>query len=192
MAHEEWRDVVGYEGYYQVSNLGRIRSLDRAVRHAYRGTQSIKGHILTPCRGNGPYYSVMLSKDGKAKSLRVHRLVATAFVPNPDRLNCVNHKDGDKLNNSASNLEWCTHRHNTQHAIDHKLLTYDNSGFSTWSEESRKHYSRVRKRAIIRSDGKRYESTADAAKDLGVTYSAVMHVLRGLNETCRGFKFSYA
>lgn len=191
MAHEEWRDVVGYEGYYQVSNLGRVRALDRTVQHAYSGTQSLKGHMLTPFRGSEPYYSVMLSKNGKAKSLRVHRLVATAFVPNPDRLNCVNHKDGNKLNNSASNLEWCTQRRNVQHAIDHELLTFDHAGFGSWSKESREHFSKVRKKAIVRSDGKRYECTAEAAKDLGVTYSAVMHVLRGLNKTCKGFKFSY-
>lgn len=192
MAHEVWRDIVGYEGYYQVSNLGRVRALDRVVRHAYSGTQSLKGHVLTPCKGNGHYYSVMLSKNGKAKSTRIHRLVAAAFVPNPQHLKCVNHKDGNKLNNSASNLEWCTQRHNVQHAIDHELLTFDHMGFTSWSEESREHFSKVRKKAIVRSDGKRYSCTAEAAKDLGVTYSAVMHVLRGLAETCKGYKFSYA
>lgn len=188
---EVWKDVIDYEGLYQVSNLGHVRSLDHYVAHSYGGVALHRGR-LKKVSFDGNYLNVTLSKDGKTRTFRVHRLVAAAFIPNPDACKCVNHIDGNKRNNVVSNLEWCTHRQNTQHAINHGLITFENTGFTSWPKESREHYSKIRKKAIVRSDGKQYKCTADAAADLGVTYSAVSHVLRGLEETCRGYSFSYA
>lgn len=97
---EVWEDIQGYEGYYQVSNLGRVKSL-------YKGSAILKGSV-----NNRGYHTVILYKDGKYKHFLKHRLVAQAFIPNPQKLPQVNHKDEDKSNNNVSNLEWCTNAYN--------------------------------------------------------------------------------
>lgn len=101
---ELWRDVVGYEGLYQVSNFGRVKSLN------YH--RSGEPRIIAQRQDRYGYKAVNLSKDGAARQVSVHRLVATAFIPNPDYLPQVNHKDEDKTNNTADNLEWCTNKYN--------------------------------------------------------------------------------
>ena len=104
-------------GLYQVSNLGRVKSLTRTFKQ-YNGHKIITSHIneriLKPMITNN-YYSVGLSKEGKVKCIRVHRLVAIAFIPNPDNLPCINHKDENKLNNKVENLEWCTITYNNNY-----------------------------------------------------------------------------
>lgn len=113
---EIWKDIVGYEGYYQVSNLGRIRSLDVYVKHnTAGGKQFRKGCVLKQCTDNFGYKMVNLSKDSKTKQYRIHRLVAQAFIPNPNNYNIVNHKDEIPSNNEVSNLEWCTQKYNTNY-----------------------------------------------------------------------------
>jgi hypothetical protein len=111
---EIWKDIAGYEGLYQVSNLGRVRSLGRdIVRRTRYGTMApyhINGKVLKPLHSQGDYcYVHLFDKDGTSINHKVHRLVAKAFVPNPDNLNEVNHIDEDKDNNRADNLEWVTH-----------------------------------------------------------------------------------
>jgi len=118
---EEWKSISGYEGYYEVSNLGRVRSIERLVPHARYGTTKQQSKILRPAIDDG-YFKVALSKDRTLRSMRVHRLVAAAFVDNPNDYTEVNHKDGDKLNNQVSNLEWCTRSQNVKHAFDNNLL----------------------------------------------------------------------
>jgi len=107
---EEWKDIKGYEGYYQVSNLGRVRSMPRTIHRKKFGNVYVKCHILKSTESFG-YKYVSLCK-GSQKRLRIHRLVAEAFIPNPDNLPQVNHKDEDKSNNRADNLEWCTQEYN--------------------------------------------------------------------------------
>lgn len=124
---EIWKDVVGYEGLYQVSNLGRVRSLDRTTTCLTRwGTFSnrrYKGRVLIPSfDGKGHYLFVVLRKDGKSINELVHRLVAKAFIPCDDYSLDVNHKDGCRTNNTADNLEWCTRSYNLQHALDIGLM----------------------------------------------------------------------
>lgn len=187
MAQEIWRDVAGFEGLYQVSNQGRVRSLDHIVNRG-GGTLHIKGRVLQP-KVAAPYLGVILSKNGKAHPKRVHRLVAIAFVPNPNNLPVVDHIDGNKTNNAASNLRWCTHEQNTGYASSMGMLGA--TPYASRTREQQERYSNARKKAIVRSDRKVYECTADAAKDMGVTYSAIMHVLRGLTKTCKGYSFSY-
>jgi len=110
---ETWKDIEGYNGYYQVSNHGRVRSIERVVK---RGSNylPVSERILklgTKCG----YKTVALSKYGKVKYYQVHRLVAKSFIPNPKNLPCVNHKDENPGNNNVSNLEWCTKSYNNSY-----------------------------------------------------------------------------
>lgn len=117
---EIWKDIVGYEGWYQVSNLGRVKSVSRVVPHKTKGggvsNQVWPSKILRPTVTNHGYQLVVLSKQGKFRYPTIHRLVATAFVPKPFNKPTVNHKDGNKENNMADNLEWCTSSENNYHA----------------------------------------------------------------------------
>ena len=127
---EVWRDVVGYEGLYQVSSLGRVKSVSRTtttsrVVKGKRQTFSwcVPESLLKFGKRADDYRDVPLTKCGKTVNVCVHRLVAEAFLPNPSGLRCVNHLDGDKSNNRVENLEWCSFQHNNNHAVDLKLNT---------------------------------------------------------------------
>lgn len=114
---EEWRDVVGFEGIYQVSNYGRVKSLPRVVRKGGKtGEVLTKEMQLTPRQDQNGYTRVYLNENGRTRFMPVHRLVAKAFIPNPDNKPQVNHIDGNKSNNCVSNLEWCTNSENQKHA----------------------------------------------------------------------------
>lgn len=116
----EWKPIKGYEGLYEVSNTGLVRSVDRIISDVRSPLRIFKGQTLHPTEHNGkqPYYYVSLCKNGKNKKRLVHRLVAETFIDNPSHKEQVNHKDGNVHNNNASNLEWCTNAENTQHAYD--------------------------------------------------------------------------
>lgn len=101
MKQEIWKDITGYEGLYQVSNLGRVKSL-----------KNDKEKILKPAISSKGYLFVNLYKQQKTTHYKVHRIVAKAFIPNPNNLPQVNHKDEDKTNNCVINLEWCTAKYN--------------------------------------------------------------------------------
>lgn len=109
---EIWRDINGFEGFYQVSNQGRVRSLDRTVDKA-GVNKVVRGKVLRPSISNTGYEKVDLYFGGQRTKAYVHRLVASAFLPNTDELAYVNHRDENKLNNTAQNLEWCTPSYNS-------------------------------------------------------------------------------
>ena len=104
---EIWKDVPGYEGLYQVSNIGEVRSL------FYRGSKKIQ--LLKPAQDKKGYLRVTLYKDKKTHTLQIHRLVGMAFIPNPNNLPCINHKDCNPGNNHVENLEWCDVKYNNQY-----------------------------------------------------------------------------
>ena len=109
MKEEIWKDITGYEGLYQISTLGNVKSLGNgkslnSLNHVEK--------IMKPLNRNG-YLFVKLCKDGKPKCFNIHRLVAEAFLSNPDNLPCVNHKDENKHNNNLDNLEFCSYQYNT-------------------------------------------------------------------------------
>jgi len=109
---EIWKDIIEYEGLYQISNLGRVKRL----RFTNGRLDFEKERILKPYKDGGKnYFIIRLSKNGKSKLYQVHRLVAQAFIPNPDDLPIVNHKDENKENNRANNLEWCTQKYNVNY-----------------------------------------------------------------------------
>lgn len=109
---EMWKDIAGYEGLYQVSNRGRVKSLARYSHKGSRSVQKLKERILKSGVRKDNYLTVVLRKDGNSTSYLVHRLVATAFISNPYNYNIVNHKDEDKQNNDVRNLEWCSSLYN--------------------------------------------------------------------------------
>ena len=108
---EVWKDVVGYEGYYEVSNQGRLRS----VPHITINNKMRKGILRKPYTNCKGYLCVQLCKDGITKAKPIHRLVAEAFIPNPHGLPIINHKDEDRKNNNADNLEWCDYSYNNNY-----------------------------------------------------------------------------
>lgn len=113
---EIWLPIRGYEGIYEVSDTGRIKSLGRKVVRFGRHKEFIEDSIRIPKKDK--YLRVELSRGGVNKIHPVHRLVAIAFIDNPNRKPYVNHKDGDKYNNNVENLEWCTHSENQKHSFD--------------------------------------------------------------------------
>lgn len=123
---EIWKDVYNYEGYYQVSNLGRVRSLDRIIPRGYKQT-NLKGKILNLNKNNSGYLYVNLCVNNIRNKVLVHRLVAQMFIPNPLKLNCVNHKDENKLNNSVVNLEWCDYKYNNNYGTFKQRVSIGNS-----------------------------------------------------------------
>lgn len=105
---EEWKDVKGYEGHYKVSNLGRIKSFK----------YYLEGKLLKTQIDWDGYETISLTLNKKSKKYKVHRLVAQAFIPNPDNLLEINHKDKNKLNNNVKNLEWCTRKYNCLYSYE--------------------------------------------------------------------------
>lgn len=124
---EIWKDIEGFEGYYQVSNLGRVKSLDREIvfnnGKSEKAKTMIRGRILSITKQTQGYSQVGLCKNGTQKSYRLNRLVAKAFIPNPFGKPEVNHIDGNKDNNRADNLEWVTSQENSIHALKNGLIT---------------------------------------------------------------------
>lgn len=120
---EEWKDIKGYEGLYQVSSEGRVKSLDHTIV-CYNGkgvaTKKHTGKILKPFSRSPFYKSVSLRKDGEMRQLLVHRLVAEAFIPNTNNFPLINHKDENPSNNFVENLEWCTHLYNMNYGTCQK------------------------------------------------------------------------
>ena len=115
MDNEIWVDILGYEGLYQISNTGKVKSLN------YKSKKNYHRELVLDINRYG-YAQVHLSKNGHKKVYTVHRLVAKTFIPNPDNFPVINHIDGNKLNNIVSNLEWCTSSYNTKHAIKNNLI----------------------------------------------------------------------
>lgn len=114
---QNWKDIPGYEGYYQLNNFGVIKSIQRIVgREGHGGYKTVNEKILPVYFDNNGYQIAFLSKGGIRKTVKVHRLIALLFIPNPLNKKQVNHIDGNKANNSVNNLEWCTQSENIRHA----------------------------------------------------------------------------
>lgn len=175
---EIWKDVKGYEGLYQVSNLGRVKSLPRQRKGRGKGFRTTPEKVLTPIRV-GDYLGIQLCDLSHHEKRYIHRMVATAFLEKKEYEIEVNHIDGNKHNNIASNLEWCTHSENGKHAFCIGL---------------RRHIPKNKKRvSLIANDGMRmmFDSIADAAAFLGVAQSGVSRACSSSKRTVKGYKAEY-
>lgn len=132
----QWKPVKGYEGLYEVSSKGEIKSLEKTRKNS-KGQYIQKEKMLAQSLTTTGYKKVELVRNGKKKSLKVHRLVAEAFIPKVEDKPYVNHKDGNPLNNSVDNLEWCTQAENVQHAYDMGLNSHKLN--IDWNEVARQY-----------------------------------------------------
>ena len=171
---EVWKDIEGFEGLYQVSNKSRVRSLDwyqtRYSRNGKEYLQLHKGRILKTRLNPSGYPYVNLYKDGVMISKTLHRLVAIAFIPNPDNLPFINHKDENPANPSISNLEWCTPSYNVNYgtAIERQVEAFKINGGNS-------------KKVLCVETGEIFRSGREAADFAGVTPQAVCMALKHRN-----------
>lgn len=170
--NEIWKDIEGLSGYYQISNFGRVKSIDRIIMRKGK-PMHIKERILKPYM-NGGYAQYLCMYEGKGYDVFAHREVAKAFIPNPDNLPCVNHKDENPSNNRADNLEWCTYGYNLSYndlakrkAMDKRkpILQYSKDG------EFIREWSHAR----------------EAAETLGLNKRAIYECCVGRSKTSGGY-----
>ena len=160
----EWRWVKGYEGHYQVSDDGSVRSVDRYTTGKDGRTILYKGRELKSSLGKNGYFIVSLWKNGKQRMAYVHRLVAEAFIDNPSGKKTVNHIDGARTNNSVANLEWATHGENNLH--EYRVLGKRGAGRKLDDEQARE---------VISSS----ESNASLSRKFGVSGSVITNIRKG-------------
>lgn len=187
MRKEVWRPVVEYEGLYEVSNLGRVRSLDRYETFLNYGRMSVrhrKGRIMKPVITSKGYYIVSL----KGKDIfYIHRLVAQAFLPNPHNLPQVNHKDENKANNCVKNLEWCTQEYNYKYGTRAERCIKSNINNSKKSKP-------VRQYSIDGMFIKEWPSLMEIKRTLGKSISSISACClnKPKYKTAYGFVWQYA
>lgn len=177
---EEWRDIPDYEGLYQVSNMGRIKSLDRRIKRTSTTKRNWKGRIMKLAETRG-YYTIQLSKNGKVKIHGVHRLVAFAFIENPNNYPVINHKDENPLNNHVDNLEWCTYSYNNSYGTRTKRAI---KKFK--KKMSKKVYQYTLNGDLIRT----WQSAMEAGRN-GYNSGNIASCCLGNRKTHKGFMWSY-
>ena len=179
---EEWLPVKGYEGLYEVSNMGRVRSL-KNTRHVIRKEPLIKKQFV----GSWGYPMVALCKDGISKPSLVHRLVAEAFVPNPDNLPFINHKDENRQNSVSTNLEFCTQAYNNNYgtARQRGIETAKKNG--SYNTKKLYQYDKIGNLIGV------FDSVASASKSLNINASTLSNCANGKRH-CRsahGYVFRF-
>lgn len=172
---EIWKYINEYPNY-KVSNLGRVKSLN------YKNTGKEK--IMKPCKNSCGYLHVHLSKNGKNKVIKVHRLVADAFLPNPDNLPQVNHKDENPLNNNFENLEWVTAKQNVNHGTRNKRA---GESISKAMRNNKKNSKPV----ICLETGIIYPSSREVQRLFGFDHSHICDCCKGKQNTCGDFHWRY-
>lgn len=191
---EEWKPVKGYEGLYEVSNTGLVRSVDRIVTNRNGVRKKLKGKELyftiskIDAKTHMPRARVQLWKNNKATLRLVHRLVALAFIPNPEKKETVNHKDGNPLNNSVENLEWATYSENQKHAYATGLMRIKRNYFPKNSRKVMAYHEGTGDEIVC-------DSCHQLAERIGVCHQRVSACAKE-NEnigfsTCKGYIIKY-
>lgn len=172
---EKWRDCVGYEGLYQVSNYGNVRSLDKLVWNRFEYIHR-QGKLMKTNVDKYGYVRVVLCKKGHRTNEQIHRLVALAFLDNPNNLPQVNHKDTNKQNNFVDNLEWCTNLCNMHHAFENIDFNYDTTPVVKIDIETN---------IVIRE----YNSITEAAKDIADNPINILRSCNFDNDSTKGYRW---
>lgn len=191
---EEWKDVIGFEGYYVISNLGSVKSLDRYVEGKLGSWRFQKGIDMTLQESKKGYLVVVLHKHGSYYQKQVHRLVAEAFIDNPQRLPQVNHKDTNKHNNCVDNLEWITNYDNMQHAIKNDCYGSFTKNQLDSVKRNLEFARRKRMIPVVQYDLnwnviKGYESVISAAKHNNISDSHICQCCTGKRKSCGGYRW---
>ena len=183
MTEEIWKDIKGYEGY-QVSNFGNVRSLN------YNKTKKIK--ILIPSLDNYGYNYLLLYKNSKRKHFTVHRLVAQAFIPNPNNLPQVNHKDEDKTNNCVENLEWCTNKYNCNYGTRNvRIKEHQNKPMLGKFGKDNPHSKQIYQYDMEGNLIKIWDSATVIHRELGFDNSYISACARGKHQSAHGYMWKY-
>ena len=189
---EIWKDITGFPGY-QVSNLGNVRSLERYKvkwnRYQYINIK-YKGQMLKQRKLRG-YLSVGMWKDKKMYNKTIHRLVALAFLPNPNNYPIINHKDGDKQNNNVENLEWCTFSHNTKEAYRLGLNHISNKHRESARTRGLASGKRVAQKDLSGNIIKIFNSGRQASIELGISQGNISQCCNGKMKSTCGFLWEY-
>lgn len=184
MKYEIWKPVIGYEGFYEVSNLGRLRSVDKYIKGKGNSIRLKKGKILKSQITKIGYLLVVLTKDKKIKGQYVHRLVAEAFIPNPTNLPCVNHKNECKTDNRIENLEWCTYGYNINYGTRNEKVS------KALTKPKKPIKSKLKPVYKYSLDGKliaTYLSISEAARQTGISKGNISQCCNGRLKTAGGF-----
>lgn len=176
--YEVWKPVVGFEGLYEVSNKGRVRSIDREILQKNGRTRKKVGVVLKQFITNKGYPYVMVNKDYKQHLKTVHHLVAEAFIPNPNNYPVVNHKDEDKTNNCVENLEWCTSSYNNTYNGVNKRVSAKMKG--------RPAHNRIP--VVDETTGAVYNSCIEASRKLHISDSLIRDMRDGRLDSVNGIK----
>ena len=179
--NEEWKPIKGYENLYMISNFGRLKHL----KYGRVKKERLCGSYLN----NNGYYLCHLYKNNIRRMILLHRLVAEAFVPNPNNYPFVNHKNSIRTDCAYYNLEWCTRSYNTKYSYDHN----DRRRKMNWKSGK---YN-INSKSVIMSDKngnfiKRFDCIMDAERELGILNNSIVSCLKGRNKTSGGYKWNYA
>lgn len=175
---EIWKDIEGFEGLYQISNMGRVKSVER-MKWSGKCYYKAPEKILKAGKSSGGYLFVWLCKDGKGKWCVIHRLVAKAFLPNPEELPEVNHIDEDKTNNCVTNLEWCSKKYNINYGTRRRRAL----------EKINKPVISISKISGLIME---YPSAAEAERMTGVYSTHITRCCKGKQKSSGGFYWMYA
>lgn len=175
MKKEIWKPVKGYEKYYEVSSNGEVRRLTKKTNHKC-GYAILKPMMLKQQKDRIGYLAITLQHNNVRKTFKVHRLVAEAFIPNPEGKVEVNHIDGNKQNNCVSNLEWVSHKENINHAVNNNLFNMK----TVFQYDLKGNLLKV------------WKSTMDIERNLGIKNTNVSSVCLGKSKTAGGYIFRYS
>ena len=181
---ENWKDIQGYEGFYQVSDCGNVKSLARDVYNPRGNVYHLEEKILVPLLNSKGYQFVHLYKNGTSKAILIHRLVALAFIPNPENKPMINHKDENPLNNCVNNLEWCTAQYNANYGTRNERIIQNRRSYKLGDNPKAK--------AVFCVElNKTFDCAKRAEKELGIWGTSIIKVCKGKAKTTGGFHWRY-